>query len=92
MTLGDSAGEWVFAVEDQDAAGLWSELLPVKARVPDRFRFGAASALPVPVTPPTVTTILTPKERLQSLDSLRSEGLVTDEEWTQRRAEIISSI
>ncbi len=95
LTLADPAGEWVFGIEDQDAAGLWGELQPVKARMPDRFRFGAPLFAPPAVEPPPAPAAAgaaTVRERLQTLDSLRADGVITDDEWARRRAEILASI
>ena len=90
LTIVDPRGEWVFAVEGLDAAGLWSQLLPVKARRPDLFRFGQTPA--AAATPSATADVSSTKERLRALDALRSEGLISDAEWATRRAEIIASI
>lgn len=97
MTVTDRTGEWVFAINGQDAAGLWAEMLPVKARVPDRLHFGAPAVAPT-ATPQSSSAgtwaapAPTARERLQTLDALRAEGLISDDEWSERRAEILSSI
>jgi hypothetical protein len=44
LTVEDDRGEWMFAVEGEDAMSLWGRLQPVKARVPHLFHFGAEAA------------------------------------------------
>lgn len=93
MTVADAGGEWVFAVENMDAAVLWSELLEVKARVPERFHFGVApQARPVLVNRPMLGSVSSAKGRLVALDALRAKAQISDEEWMKQRLEIISSI
>jgi hypothetical protein len=57
--------------------------------MPDKFSFGARPEQQLAA--PTVAAIA-PKERLQSLDQLRADGILTETEWAQRRAEIIASL
>jgi hypothetical protein len=59
----------------------------------DAVKFNAlvgSMSLPAPAEPPSKA--LSPRERLMELTNLHEDGLLTDEEYRAKRAEIISQL
>lgn len=58
----------------------------------DRDAAALAQAMQQHVPPPTGPAEKTPKERLAALEELRSQGLVNDDEFKQKRQQILDEI
>jgi hypothetical protein len=88
LTIREGNDEWVFGVEGRTAAGLWADLLPVKARQPRKLRFAGATET---FEPPAQTTI-SPRQRLLNIDQLLQDGLISEDEHRSRRAAIVEQL
>ena len=58
----------------------------------DRDAAALAQAMQQHMPPPTEPAEKTPKERLAALEELRSQGLVNDDEFKQKRQQILDEI
>jgi hypothetical protein len=90
LVITDSRGEWIFAISGLNAVELRAGLKPLASY------FSRQDSAVVGPTPghatPGGAEIPEPAERLRKLNSLLESGLVTADEYSQRRAAIIAEI
>jgi hypothetical protein len=87
LIVTDSAGDWMFEVPGLSAIELDAGLRSLQPYVR-----AAESELPVEPETPVVAELPSVQDRLQRLGTLLETGLITAEEYAQRRTAILDSL
>jgi len=87
LIIADERGNWLFAIPGLSAIELQAGLVGLQAYVPV-----AAAPLPAPLPPSAIHAAADPATRLEQLAGLRAKGLITDAEFAERRAVILSEL
>ena len=87
LQVTDREGVWFLQVPNIDSMRLQAGVTTIKQGL--NLQLGARSALP---PPGVASAALDPAARLQRLEDLRQQGLVTEAEYAERRAAIIADL
>ncbi len=84
LVVSDADGDWMFGIPNMSSIELDASLAHLQ-------RFVERRPLPPPWMPPSASNS-SPGNRLQTLNELLQAGLITDEEFRQRRAAVIDGL
>lgn len=88
LVVSDDDGEWMFGIPGMSSIELAASLTHLQQFVPR-----PSSPPPLPLPPPQpAADASTPSERLQRLQELLDAGLITDQEFGQKRSAIIDAL
>jgi hypothetical protein len=85
LVISDDDGDWIFGVPGMSGIELEASLTHLQQFLPRR-------TLPPPTTATSAGTSISPSDRLRRLQDLHDTGLISDDEFSQKRAAILDEL